>query len=192
MAGVRGVFRRESTGTSTSDWDDDNMLATVVASTSSSRPLVTSLSTDNLQQELARATCTSDGLSDKENIVQQMKHHVKYLPDSLSTVRVNALIKSIPSHGAHRCQPWDIGLAGLIGECLMSNYWHFAEPTTEPHFQYLRELYSYCWLAVIYLRPLVWEISSPEIRQPPLLKAYFQRRRETWCASDSLATYGAI
>ena len=78
------MLRRESTGTSTSDWDDDSMLTTTV--TSSSRPLVTSLSTDNLQQELARATCTSDGLSDKENIVQQMKHHVKYLPDTLTTV----------------------------------------------------------------------------------------------------------
>ena len=77
------MLRRESTGTSTSDWDDDSILTTTVTS---SRPLVTSLSTDNLQQELARATCTSDGLSDKENVVQQMKHHVKYLPDNLSTV----------------------------------------------------------------------------------------------------------
>ena len=82
-------MRRESTGTSTSDWDDDGLLATVITSSTSSsgRPLMTSLSTDNLQQELARATCTSDGLSDKENIVEQMKHHVKYLPDTLSTVR---------------------------------------------------------------------------------------------------------
>jgi len=47
---------------------------------------MTSLSTDNLQQELARATCNSDGLSDKENVVQEMKHHVKYLPDNLTTV----------------------------------------------------------------------------------------------------------
>ena len=81
------MIRRESTGTSTSDWDDDNMLAIDITSpAASSRPLMTSLSTDNLQQELARATCASDGLSDKENVVQQMKHHVKYLPDSLSKV----------------------------------------------------------------------------------------------------------
>jgi len=84
------MCRRESTGTSTSDWDDDNPLATVITpstSLSSRRrpPLTTSLSTDNLQRELARATCASDGLSDKENVVQQMKHHVKYLPDTLST-----------------------------------------------------------------------------------------------------------
>ena len=50
------------------------------------RPLVTSVSSDNLQRELARATCASDGLSDKENVVEQMKHHVKYLPDNLTTV----------------------------------------------------------------------------------------------------------
>jgi len=85
------VLSRESTGTSTSDWDEENLLTTVT----SSRPLVTSLSTDNLQQELTRATCTSDGLSDKENVVQQMKHHVKYLPDNLSTVSTTSRRSSI-------------------------------------------------------------------------------------------------
>jgi len=88
---------RESTGTSTSDWDDDSMLTIVTSAVTSlsagvapGNPrgaLVTSLSSDNLQQELARATYASDGLSDKENVVEQMKHHVKYLPDNLTTVR---------------------------------------------------------------------------------------------------------
>ena len=83
------MFSRESTGTSTSDWDDDSILTIV---TPSSRPLVTSVSTENLQQELARATCASDGLSDKENVVQQMKHHVKYLPDNLTTVSNHSVL----------------------------------------------------------------------------------------------------
>jgi hypothetical protein len=49
------------------------------------RLMTSSPSTDNLQQELA-VGCASDGLSDKENVVQQMKRHVKYLPDRLTAV----------------------------------------------------------------------------------------------------------
>jgi len=35
-----------------------------------------SVSTENLHQELAN--CVSDGLSDKENIVRQIRRHVRY------------------------------------------------------------------------------------------------------------------
>ena len=98
---VDAVWSRESTGTSTSDWDDDGILTTVT----SSRPLMTSLSTDNLQQELARATCNSDGLSDKENVVQEMKHHVKYLPDNLTTVRIYTCILSTALVGRQEGHP---------------------------------------------------------------------------------------
>ena len=46
--------------------------------------MMSSLSAENLQLELS--TCHSDGLSDKENVVQRMKYHVKQSPDSVVPV----------------------------------------------------------------------------------------------------------
>ena len=43
--------------------------------------LFSSLSSENLQQELNK--CTSDGLSDKENVVRRMRHQVKHIPGRL-------------------------------------------------------------------------------------------------------------
>ena len=43
--------------------------------------LFSSLSSENLQQELNK--CTSDGLSDKENVVRRMRHQVNHIPGRL-------------------------------------------------------------------------------------------------------------
>lgn len=65
-------------------------MASVAGGAAAVDRLLTSSSTDNLQQELA-VGCASDGLSDKENIVRQMKRHVKYMPDRLTAVRDKSL-----------------------------------------------------------------------------------------------------
>lgn len=44
--------------------------------------LLSSLSAENLQMELSK--CSSDGLSDKENVVRNLKNQVKHPVDSLT------------------------------------------------------------------------------------------------------------
>lgn len=60
------------------DEDDDDAMGSVP------EHLMSSGSTENLQMELSR--CISDGLSDKENIIRQMKYHVKHSADRLMEV----------------------------------------------------------------------------------------------------------
>ena len=50
--------------------------------------MLSSLSTENLQLELT-AHCGSDGLSDKESIVQRMKQVVKHSPERALSVRTD-------------------------------------------------------------------------------------------------------
>ena len=66
--------------------------------------LLSSLSTENLQ--LALANCQSDGLSDKENIVQRMKTHVKSSSERLPPVSNQKIWRTGGEHcrlGAHCC-----------------------------------------------------------------------------------------
>lgn len=60
------------------DDDDDDALE------SDPKRLMSSGSTENLQHELS--CCIYDGLSDKENTIQEMKQHVKYSTDHLKEV----------------------------------------------------------------------------------------------------------